>query len=261
LPQNFSQLSQEERDRLFNDIRKNIELEQLKKAGIETSHPSNNRTEDTDSDKSIKRQEEIKLESTDIELKEPLDIELNKKEESNIKNMEFQIPKLKTNLIENALDVKDGVKTTRRGPKLNEDAMLTIVDMGNGCWTHHHYTSQIQTRQYRSPETIIGVPYGPSADIWSMGCMIFELLTGDFVFEPKKGSNYDKDDDHLAQMIELLGAMPKNFALSGKNSKRFFDSTGHLRKIRGLNYWPIDRVLIEKYRFKPEEALPLADFF
>lgn len=132
--------------------------------------------------------------------------------------------------------------------------------MGNGCWTHHHFTSQIQTRQYRSPETIIGVPYGPSADIWSLGCMVFELLTGDFIFEPKKGYNYGKDDDHLAQMIELLGPFPKNLALSGKNSQRYFDKSGHLRRIRGLNYWGLDRVLVEKYKFKKEEAGPLADF-
>ena len=168
------------------------------------------------------------------------------------------IPKLNTNLIKK--DDKANDKVTKRGPKIDEDVHLAIVDMGNGCWTHHHFTSQIQTRQYRSPETIIGVPYGPSADIWSLACMVFELLTGDFLFEPRKGYYYDKDDDHLAQMIELLGPMPKNFALSGKNSKRFFDSTGHLRRIRGLNYWPLHRVLIEKYRFVPKEAEALADF-
>lgn len=168
------------------------------------------------------------------------------------------IPILNTNLIENRQKANDKVK--KRGPKIDEDVNLAIVDMGNGCWTHHHFTSQIQTRQYRSPETIIGVPYGPGADIWSLACMIFELLTGDFLFEPRKGSCYDKDDDHLAQMIELLGPMPKNFALSGKNSKRFFDSTGHLRRIRGLNYWPLHRVLTEKYRFVPKEAECLGDF-
>jgi serine/threonine protein kinase len=181
--------------------------------------------------------------------------------------VDFKIPKLNTvNLVNQVVDdddddeVDQDGKKTKRGPKLNEDAVLTIVDMGNGCWTHHHYTSEIQTRQYRSPETIIGVPYGTSADIWSLGCMVFELLTGDFAFEPKKGENYDKDDDHLAQMIELLGPMPKNFALSGKNSRRFFDSSAHLRKIRGLNYWPLRRVLIEKYKYRPAEAEPLADF-
>jgi serine/threonine-protein kinase SRPK3 len=34
--------------------------------------------------------------------------------------------------------------------------------------------------------------------MWSFACMIFELLTGDFLFEPRKGSNYSKSDDHLA---------------------------------------------------------------
>ena len=49
--------------------------------------------------------------------------------------------------------------------------------------------------------------------------MIFELITGDFLFEPRKGKAYSKNDDHLAQIIELLGKVPKKFALSGLNSK------------------------------------------
>jgi serine/threonine-protein kinase SRPK3 len=55
-------------------------------------------------------------------------------------------------------------------------------------------------------------------------------------------------------MMELLGRMPKNMALSGKHSRRFFDKTGHLRRIRGLNYWPLKKVLMEKYKFKEREA-------
>lgn len=61
-------------------------------------------------------------------------------------------------------------------------------------------------------------------------------------------------------MMELLGRMPKNMALSGKNSKKFFDSDGHLRKISGLNYWPLRKVLMEKYRIKEDEAIALAEF-
>jgi len=48
--------------------------------------------------------------------------------------------------------------------------------------------------------------------------MLFELLTGDFLFEPRTGDEYDKDDDHLAQIMELLGDIDKEFALSGKHS-------------------------------------------
>lgn len=60
--------------------------------------------------------------------------------------------------------------------------------------------------------------------------------------------------------MELLGRMPVTMSLSGKNSKKFFDRTGHLRRIRGLNYWPLKKVLMEKYRFKEREALEFADF-
>ena len=108
------------------------------------------------------------------------------------------IPRLETSKLG---ATKPEEKLTRRGPKLDKNFYLKIVDMGNGCWTHHHFTSEIQTRQYRSPETIIGVPYGTSADIWSLACMMFEMITGDFLFEPRKGQYYDKDDDHLAQVI------------------------------------------------------------
>jgi serine/threonine-protein kinase SRPK3 len=148
----------------------------------------------------------------------------------------------------------------KRGRRLDEKVMVKICDMGNGCWTYHHFTPEIQTRQYRSPEVIIGADYNTSADVWSFACTIFEMVTGDFLFEPRKGQNYDKDDDHLAQMMELLGRMPKDLALSGKNSKKFFDSKGHLRRISGLNFWPLKKVLVEKYRIKEEEANLLADF-
>lgn len=61
-------------------------------------------------------------------------------------------------------------------------------------------------------------------------------------------------------MMELLGRMPKNLALSGKNSRKFFNGAGHLKRIKGLNYWPLKSVLNEKYYIKEEEATALADF-
>ena len=54
--------------------------------------------------------------------------------------------------------------------------------------------------------------------------------------------------------------MPSNMALSGKHSKKFFDNKGHLKKISGLNYWPLKKVLMEKYRIKEDEAEAFASF-
>ena len=60
--------------------------------------------------------------------------------------------------------------------------------------------------------------------------------------------------------MELLGRMPNNMALSGKNSKKYFDSNGHLKKISGLNYWPLKKVLMEKYKIREGEAQAMSDF-
>lgn len=45
---------------------------------------------------------------------------------------------------------------------------------------------------------MLGIDYDTSADLWSFACIIFELITGDFLFEPRKGPSYGKNDDHLA---------------------------------------------------------------
>ena len=61
-------------------------------------------------------------------------------------------------------------------------------------------------------------------------------------------------------MMELLGPMPRSMALGGTKSRKIFDRTGQLRRIRGLNYWPLHKVLEEKYKFKPKEAYAFANF-
>eukprot|EP00242_Pyramimonas_sp_CCMP2087_P005649 CAMPEP_0198212268 /NCGR_PEP_ID=MMETSP1445-20131203/25620_1 /TAXON_ID=36898 /ORGANISM="Pyramimonas sp., Strain CCMP2087" /LENGTH=768 /DNA_ID=CAMNT_0043886677 /DNA_START=249 /DNA_END=2555 /DNA_ORIENTATION=- len=135
-----------------------------------------------------------------------------------------------------------------------------VVDFGNACWTHKQFTSDIQTRQYRCPEVIIGAKYSTPADMWSLACLIFELTTGDLLFDPRSGDDYDRDEDHLALFMELLGRIPKKVALNGKYSRYFFNRHGELRHIRKLRFWPLDRVLVEKYDFDPMEAEDMASF-
>uniref|UniRef100_A0A7R9X0I1 non-specific serine/threonine protein kinase n=2 Tax=Craspedostauros australis TaxID=1486917 RepID=A0A7R9X0I1_9STRA len=135
-----------------------------------------------------------------------------------------------------------------------------IVDLGNACWTHRHFSEDIQTRQYRAPEVLIGSKYDTSADMWSLGCMTFELLTGDLLFDPRAGEEYDRDEDHLAMFQELLGKVPKRLALDGRYSKNFFDKKGNLKNIKTLKFWPIQDVLMEKYNFSKKDANDIADF-
>jgi serine/threonine protein kinase len=137
---------------------------------------------------------------------------------------------------------------------------VKIADLGNACWIDKHFTDDIQTRQYRAPEVILGAGYSTSADLWSAACMFFELATGDFLFAPKASSRYDKDEDHIAQMMELLGDFPKSVALSGRFSLELFNRKGQLKHIHKLDYWGIEQVLREKYKFAEQEAKLFASF-
>ena len=141
-----------------------------------------------------------------------------------------------------------------------ERARSVVVDLGNACWTHRHFSEDIQTRQYRAPEVLFGSKYDTSADIWSLGCITFELLTGDLLFDPRASEQYDRDEDHLAMFQELLGKIPKKLALSGKYSKKFFDRKGNLKHIKQLKFWPIEEVLHEKYHFSREDSEDISNF-
>lgn len=158
------------------------------------------------------------------------------------------------------------------------DFEVKIADLGNACWVDKHFTegewtrgttwtvfksfppADIQTRQYRSLEVIVGAGYGTSADIWSTACMAFELATGDYLFEPHAGENYDRDDDHLAHIIELLGAIPKDIALAGRLSSALFTKRGELRNISGLKPWALIEVLTEKYEWNHDQAFEFSSF-
>ncbi len=80
------------------------------------------------------------------------------------------------------------------------------------------------------------------------------------MFDPQSGTKYGKDDDHIAQIIELLGPFPKSLCLSGKWSQEIFNRKGDLRNIHRLRHWALPDVLREKYHFKDDEAKRIADF-
>ncbi|XP_074874541.1 SRSF protein kinase 3 isoform X2 [Buteo buteo] len=145
-------------------------------------------------------------------------------------------------------------------PRCAPRLRVKIADLGNGCWVHRHFTEDIQTRQYRALEVLLGAGYGPPADIWSTACMAFELATGDYLFEPHSGEDYSRDEDHIAHVIELLGEIPRHVALGGRYSREFFNRRGELRHIRHLRPWGLRAVLQEKYEWPRGAAAAFARF-
>ncbi|CAG9534574.1 unnamed protein product [Cercopithifilaria johnstoni] len=158
---------------------------------------------------------------------------------------------------------KDGLSPKRMEPDyLNPttEIHVKLADLGNACWTHRHFTEDIQTRQYRSLEVLIGAGYGPPADIWSTACMAFELATGDYLFEPHSGDTYSRDEDHLAHIIELLGTISPRVYKKGAHWREFFDKHGRLLHIHQLKPWSLVEVLTQKYDWPIESAGQFASF-
>lgn len=65
----------------------------------------------------------------------------------------------------------------------------------------------IQTRYYRSPEVLLGCGVTETTDVWSLGCMLYELLTGELLFNPAKGED-GRDVEHLRLIQRLCGHVP-----------------------------------------------------
>jgi len=161
---------------------------------------------------------------------------------------------------EKPLGLKENLRSPFKDIFTEEELQVKIADLGNACMMNHHFTEDIQTRQYRSLEVIIGGKYDASADIWSLACMAFELATGDYLFEPHSGDNYTRDEDHIAHIIELLGPIPKGIALSGKYSREFFNKRGELLHIGNLKPWDLYSVLTHKYSWSSRDAQEFTDF-
>uniref|UniRef100_A0A3B0NJF5 non-specific serine/threonine protein kinase n=1 Tax=Theileria annulata TaxID=5874 RepID=A0A3B0NJF5_THEAN len=130
-----------------------------------------------------------------------------------------------------------------------------ICDLGNACWTDKHFTEEIQTRQYRSPEAILNIGYNHLADIWSLACVIFELITGDYLFDPNGKEALQRDSNHLLLIVELLGQIPNYMIQNSKKAKNL-----SFNQINKIKRWPLESVLVKKYNMDKKEASELANF-
>lgn len=92
----------------------------------------------------------------------------------------------------------------------------------------------------RAPETILRDLPGPAVDIWSFGCLLYEYLTGEALFQiPPLPDRLDevKDDDHLIQLSEILGPLPPHFLHKWPRADRYFEANGQRKPAAGN---PID---------------------
>ncbi|XP_064652736.1 dual specificity tyrosine-phosphorylation-regulated kinase 4-like isoform X2 [Lineus longissimus] len=102
---------------------------------------------------------------------------------------------------------------------------IKVIDFGSSCYEHQRVYTYIQSRFYRSPEVILGLPYSMPIDMWSLGCILSELYTGYPLFP---GEN---EVEQLACIMELMGLPPAHILDQATRRRLFFDSKGNPRCI------------------------------
>ncbi|KAG8812585.1 serine/threonine protein kinase, CMGC group [Serendipita sp. 399] len=145
-------------------------------------------------------------------------------------------------------------------PKVLPDLNIKIVDFGNAQPFSECYYGRIQTRQYRAPEVIIGRrDWDRKVDVWSVACIIFELVTNDFLFDPPEDST-NRDRDHIYRILEVVNPehYDRRWVMGGRGSSKIFDPQGNPERM--LRYQSLQSLLEQKYKIETSEAKELAEF-
>ncbi|CAD5120535.1 DgyrCDS9100 [Dimorphilus gyrociliatus] len=102
---------------------------------------------------------------------------------------------------------------------------IKLVDFGSSCQLNERVYQYIQSRFYRSPEILLGLQYDLAIDMWSVGCILVEMHTGEPLFP---GSN---EQDQLFKIIEVLGMPPTHMIEASSKRDKFFIQTPDKRYI------------------------------
>ena len=195
-------------------------------------------------------------------------------------------------------DLKPENILVRKGEEKN-DVLIQVGDLGNGCWFDKHFTNNIGTTEYRSPESLLNMDYNEKIDVWAVACIVFEVLTGDYLFDPhsyfdsdsdeesespegsddeESDDDYESDeesddeDDEISEIIDhiqlylfhqTLGKIPKYISRQGKYFRDFYNPAGNLKKCPieiEKNKESISDILRYDYNFNEKDAKEIEEF-
>ncbi|KAJ2455767.1 serine threonine protein kinase CMGC group [Coemansia sp. RSA 2336] len=102
---------------------------------------------------------------------------------------------------------------------------IRLIDFGSATFNNEYHSQVVSTRHYRAPEIILNLGWSFPCDMWSIGCIILELLTGEALFQ-----THD-NNEHLAMMEVVVGRAPTHITRTVAPDLRakFFRADGTAR--------------------------------
>ncbi|GAA51059.1 serine/threonine-protein kinase Doa [Clonorchis sinensis] len=102
----------------------------------------------------------------------------------------------------------------RRHERMVKCSDIRLIDFGSATFDYDHHSTIVSTRHYRAPEVILELGWSQPCDVWSIGCIMFELYTGYTLFQTHDNR------EHLAMMERTLGHIP--YRMTRKSRTGFF---------------------------------------
>ncbi|CAL9777900.1 unnamed protein product [Musa acuminata subsp. burmannicoides] len=111
---------------------------------------------------------------------------------------------------------------------LPKTSAIKLIDFGSTTFEHQDHSYVVSTRHYRAPEVILGLGWNYPCDMWSVGCILVELCSGEALFQTHENL------EHLAMMERVLGPLPQHMVIrADRHAEKYF------RQGRGVRLdWP-----------------------
>jgi dual specificity tyrosine-phosphorylation-regulated kinase 2/3/4 len=127
--------------------------------------------------------------------------------------------------------------------KAPNKSTIKVIDYGSSCFIDERIYTYIQSRFYRAPEIMLGIPYTCAIDMWSFGCILAELLSGYPLFPG------ESEHEQMLCIMEVKGVPPPALLAEATRKKLFFDISDAPKIVansRGRKRYPQTRLLEEK---------------